>query len=186
MALDPATGDEVWRVTFDGYSLVPRPIFAADLIVMSTGYDDAQLLAIDPTGQGDVTESHVRWTVTRAAPNNPSPVAIGEDVYFVSDNGILSCVELATGQKRWQERLGGDYSASLLYADGKLYVQDEHGKAFVIRPGKAFELIAENTIAGGARTYASYAATDGALFIRSENDLYRIESPNRVADAKSP
>jgi outer membrane protein assembly factor BamB len=180
MAFDPVSGDEIWRVRYDGYSVVPRPIYAGGLVVMSTGYDDPKLLAIDPTGTGDVTDSHLKWTVERGAPNNPSPVAVGDDLYFVSDAGVLTCVELATGKQRWQKRLGGEYSASLLFADGRIYVQDEHGKAIVFKPGPKFESVAENTIAPGERTFASYAAIDGALFLRSESHLYRIGSAAAV------
>lgn len=183
MAFDPASGDEIWRVRYEGYSVVPRPIYAGGLVVISTGYDDPKVLAIDPTGTGDVTESHLKWTVSRGAPNNPSPVAVGEDLYMVSDDGIFSCVELATGKQRWQKRLGGAYSASLLSADGKIYVQDEQGKATVVKPGSKFESLAENTIAPGERTFASYAAVDGALFIRSESHLYRIGSEATVASS---
>jgi outer membrane protein assembly factor BamB len=183
MAFDPDSGDEIWRLRYDGYSVVPRPIFAGGLVVISTGYDEPKVLGIDPTGAGDVTESHLKWTVSRGAPNNPSPVAVGTDLYMVSDDGILSCVELATGKQRWQKRLGGAYSASLLFADGRVYVQDEEGKGTVVKPGPRFESLAENTIAPGERTFASYAAIDGALFIRSESHLYRIGGAATVASS---
>jgi outer membrane protein assembly factor BamB len=181
-AYDPANGDEIWRCRYEGYSVVPRPVYAGGVVVISTGYDDPILLAIDPTGAGDVTETHLKWSRDRGAPNNPSPVAVGDDLYFVSDNGILSSVNAADGKQRWQHRLGGDYSASLLYGDGKIYVQDEHGRAVVFKPGKKFEEVAENHWAEEQRTYASYAAIDGALFLRSESALYRIQSPEKVAD----
>jgi outer membrane protein assembly factor BamB len=183
MAFDPASGDEIWRVRYEGYSVVPRPIYAGGLVVISTGYDDPKVLAIDPTGTGDVTDSHLRWTVSRGVPNNPSPVAVGADLYMVADDGILTCVELATGKQRWQKRLGGAYSASLLFADGRIYVQDEQGKATVVKPGATFESLAENTLAPGERTFASYAAIDGALFVRSESHLYRIGSADSVASS---
>ena len=77
MALDPKTGEECWRCGYTGYSVVPRPIYAGGLIIVSSGYDDPVLIAIDPTGSGVVTDSHIRWTVERGAPTNPSPVAIG-------------------------------------------------------------------------------------------------------------
>ena len=82
---------------------------------------------------------------------------------------------------RSTERVGGKFSASLLYADGKIYAQDEEGRSIVFRPGHTFDKIAENEFAGGLRTYASYAPIDGALFLRSESHLYRVGEKGNVA-----
>jgi outer membrane protein assembly factor BamB len=176
-AYDPATGNELWRVRYkDGYSVVPRPLFAHGLVYVCSGYDQPQLLAIDPTGSGDVTTSHVKWRVRRAVPHNPSPLVVGDALYFVSDGGVASCVDALTGEQHWQERLGGDFSASPVAADGKVYFQDEHGTAIVIEAGPQFRELARNSWGGGGRTFASYAILDGALIIRSETHLYRVES----------
>ncbi|MBX3441164.1 MAG: PQQ-like beta-propeller repeat protein [Planctomyces sp.] len=176
MAYDPRTGEPIWQARYEGYSVVPRPVYSHGLVIVSSGYDSPKAYAIDPGGRGDVTDSHVRWTLERGAPTNPSPVVVEDDVYFVSDNGVLTCAAVETGRVRWVQRLGGAFSASLLAADGRIYAQDEQGTAHVFAPGPKFERLAENQFADGGRTYASYAAIDGALFIRSESHLYRIES----------
>lgn len=175
-AYEPATGKEIWRVKYDGgYSVVPRPIYAGGLVFVCTGYNRPKLLAIDPTGSGDVTESHLRWQVDKGVPHNPSVVAVGEELYLISDGGIGTCMDLKTGQQHWQERLGGNYSASLLAANGHIYFQDEQGKAIVVKAGKTFEKVAENEFVKDERTFASYGVSDGALFIRSERHLFRIQ-----------
>lgn len=177
-AYDPATGDEIWRVRYgDGYSVVPRPLFAHGLVYVCTGYNQPLLLAIDPTGSGDVTDSHVKWSVRRAVPHNPSPIVVGNELYFVSDQGVATCVDALTGEQHWQERLGGNFSASPVAADGKVYFQDENGAAIVVTAGPEFRELARNNWSGGVRTFASYAVLDGALIIRSETHLYRIEQP---------
>lgn len=176
-AYDPQTGDEVWRVRYgDGYSVVPRPLFAHGLVYVCTGYNQPQLLAIDPTGTGDVTDTHVKWSVKRAVPHNPSPIVVGDQLYLVSDNGVATCVDALTGEQRWQERFGGNFSASPVAADGRIYFQDENGTAFVIAAGPEFHELARNVWGGGVRTFASYAVLDGALIIRSESHLYRVET----------
>jgi outer membrane protein assembly factor BamB len=86
---------------------------------------------------------------------------------------MASCVDGKTGKVHWQESLEGHYSASPLAADGKIYFQSEEGVGTVIKAGKQFELVAKNDL--GERTLASFAAADGALFIRTEKNLYRIE-----------
>jgi outer membrane protein assembly factor BamB len=182
ISYDPANGKELWRVRHGNWSVVPRPVYAGGLIIAATGYEKGKVVAIDPTGTGDITDTHIKWTLDRGVPYNPSPVVVGDDVYFVADAGIISCVDVQTGKTHWTERVGGKFSASLLYADGKIYAQDEEGRSIVFKPGHTFDKVAENEFANGLRTYASYAAIDGALFLRSESHLYRVgEKPAMAA-----
>jgi outer membrane protein assembly factor BamB len=171
-AYEPATGQEIWKVTYEGYSVIPRPVFGHGLVFVSSGFDSPVLLAIRPDGQGDITASHMAWILRKGAPLTPSPLLVGDELYLVSDNGIASCVDAKTGKVHWQERIGGNYSASPLYADGKIYCQSEEGTGVVLKVGKRFEVLSRNSL--NERTLASYAASDGAFFIRTENHLYRI------------
>jgi outer membrane protein assembly factor BamB len=173
-AYDPADGKEIWRVTYKGYSVIPRPAYAAGLVILSTGYDSPKLLAIRPDGEGDVTKTHVAWSLAKNVPHAPSPLAVGDELYLVSDNGVASCLDAKTGAVHWTERLGGHFSASPIGADGKIYVQSEEGVGHVFKAGKQFELVAKNDL--GERSLATYAAADGALFIRTEKHLYRIQA----------
>ncbi len=92
---------------------------------------------------------------------------------MVSDAGIATCADAKTGTVHWQERVGGNYSASPVYAAGRIYFQNEQGMGVVIKPGKTFEKLAENNL--GERTLASYAVGDKCLLIRGEQHLFRIE-----------
>lgn len=181
VSYDPATGKELWRVRHGNWSVVPRPVYGGGLIIAATGYEKGKVVAIDPTGSGDITDTHVKWSMERGVPYNPSPVVVGDDVYFLADAGIISCLDVKTGKTHWTERVGGKFSASLLYADEKIYAQDEEGRSIVFKPGHTFEKLAENEFANGLRTYASYAAIDGALFLRSETHLYRVGEKGNVA-----
>ena len=112
-AYDPANGNELWRVRYgEGYSVIPRPVFANGLIFIGTGYDRPTIVAIKPDGKGDVTDTHVVWTLAKGAPNTPSLLVVGDELYAVSDGGIGSCIDAKTGTVHWQERLGGNYSSS--------------------------------------------------------------------------
>jgi outer membrane protein assembly factor BamB len=172
---DPADGRELWRVLYgQGYSVVPRPAFAHGLLYVSSGFDSAVLYAIRPQGaKGDVTKSHVAWTIRKGAPNTPSPLVAGDELYLVSDAGIATCADARSGKVHWTERLpGGKFSASPVFADGRVYFQNEEGDGFVVKAGKKYELLAENEL--GERSLASYAVGDGALFIRTEKHLWKI------------
>jgi outer membrane protein assembly factor BamB len=176
VAYDPHTGREIWRVRYDGYSLVPRPVAGHGLVFLCTGYDDPTLMAVRLGGQGDITETHVAWTLRRGAPHNPSPLLLGRELYVVSDRGVLTCLDALTGEQHWQQRLEGGYSASLLAAEDRIYVQNEEGLTTVFAADRrAFRLLAENRVEG--RTLASLAAAGRALFLRTDTHVYRIEEP---------
>lgn len=173
---DPADGREIWRVLYgEGYSVVPRPVFAHGLLFVSSGYERPILYAIDPKGaRGDATDAHIVWQHEKGAPLTPSVLVVGDELYFVSDKGVACCVDARTDKLHWTKRLGGDYSASPILADGRIYFLSEDGVATVVKAAKEFESLATNDL--GERTLASPIATDGALFIRSESHLWRIEN----------
>jgi outer membrane protein assembly factor BamB len=172
-AYDPKSGREIWRARYgDGYSVIPRPVYGQGLLFLSSGFDSPQIMALRPDGQGDVTATHIVWKTARGAPSTPSPLLAGDELYFVSDSGIASCVDARTGQVHWQERLGGPCSASPVFAEEKIYVQTEEGLGVVLKAGKKFQMLSSNPL--GERTLASYAVADGALYIRGEENLYRI------------
>jgi outer membrane protein assembly factor BamB len=173
-AFDPQTGREIWRVDYgDGYSVIPRPVFGHGLVYVCTGWNIPVLLAINPTGRGDVTKTHVAWQMQSGVPNTPSLLLVGDELYMISDRGIANCVNAVDGRSVWQQRIGGNFSASPIYADGKVYLQSEEGEGIVFKPGKTYEELARNQLP--PRTFASYAVADSALFIRSESQLFRIE-----------
>ena len=174
-AYEPQTGKEIWRVSYpDGFSNVPRPVTGHGLVYVTTGFQQASMLAIRPDGKGDVTRTHLAWTMNRGVSLTPSPVLVGDELYMVSDNGIVTCLDAKSGAIVWQHRLNGAFSASPVYADGRLYFQSEGGVTTVIAPGRAVKILSENPL--DAPTLASMAVASGSVFLRTATHLYRITS----------
>jgi len=172
-AYEPLTGKEIWRVRYDeGFSNVPRPVFSHGLVFITTGFQQPELVAVRPTGTGDVTKTHIAWSLKRGAPLTPSPLAVGDELYVVNDGGIASCIDPESGAVIWQQRLGGTYSASPVFADGRIYFLAEQGATVVIAPGRDFRRLAINTLDGGL--LASMAISSGSLYLRTDSHLYRI------------
>ena len=174
-AFAPADGSHLWRVTYEGYSNVPNPVMAHGLIFVTTSYDTPDMVAIDPRGAtGDVTETHVRWTSDTKAPMTVSPIVIGDEIYWVTDQGgFVTCADARSGTVHWSERIGArGVSASPVHAGGHLYILDEQGKTHVLKPGKTLEKLAENDL--GDRALATPAPIDGGLLVRTETALWRI------------
>jgi outer membrane protein assembly factor BamB len=170
---DPATGRELWRVNYGvlGFSVVPRPVTAEGLAFLSTSFMKPEMLAVR-LGDGG-SQPEIVWRQSKGAPTMSSPLVVGEELYVVSDKGIMTCLDIHSGEVHWTSRLGGNFSSSPLFADGRIYVGNRDGATFVIKPGKAYELLATNQLDG--RIFATPAAVDRALYLRTDTALYKLE-----------
>ncbi len=171
-AYDLNSGEELWRVLAPGWSVVPQPVIAGDMVIYNHDYDNPELIAIKLGGVGDVTDSHVAWRSSQGAPSTPSPLLIGQELYYVSDSGVASCIDAQTGDRHWMERLGGNYSASPVYVNGHILFLNESGLAIWIEPSRQFKVKGKNEIEG--RTLATPAFDSDAMFLRTDQYLYKI------------
>ncbi len=169
----PATGEEIWRVRYDGYSNVPRPVAGLGLVFVDTGYVKPHMLAIHPGGRGDVTDSHVRWSYHWQVPANPSPLLIGDRLFMVNDHGNASWLDARKGEDLWRQRLGGRHYASPIYASGRVYTFSREGRTAVIEAADAYRELSRAELDGAI--FASPAIADSAFFVRTDSHLYRLE-----------
>jgi outer membrane protein assembly factor BamB len=174
---DPENGRELWRRSYGvlGFSIVPRPVAAHGFVFMSTGFMKPEMLALRPGSAG--AEPEIVWRQPRGAPTMPSPLVVGDEVYLVNDKGVATCLDALTGDVVWSERLGGNFSSSPLLADGRIYVGNRDGATFVIKPGRTFELLATNELDG--QIFATPAAVGQAIYLRTDEALYRLEKRER-------
>ena len=171
---DPDNGKELWRVDTGGtFSNATRAVFGHGMAFVSVAFGGTQLLAIKVDGRGNVTDTHVAWEERKGAPKLPSPLLVGDEIYVLSDRGVATCMDAKSGEVHWAERVLGNCSASPTVAEGRIYFCGEDGKTAVVRAGKEFARLAENELEG--RIKASLAIADGALFLRTDTHLYRIE-----------
>ena len=171
-AYDPATGRELWKEPYGqlGFSTVPRPVVGHGLVYVCTSYMKSRLLAVRYDSSGD----RVAWQSDSQIPKKPSLLLVGDNLYFVNDGGVATCLDALTGEQHWRQRLGGQYSASPIFAGNRIYFFSQDGKTTVIEPGNTFRQLSVNPLGEGLM--ASPAAVNGALFLRGDKHLYRIET----------
>lgn len=174
-AYDLGTGRELWWMPYDGFSIVGRPSYGNSLfyVVGSIRQDHFCVYAVRP-GDGQLKPDEIVWKYSKSVPHVPSPILVGREIYFVHDGGVATCLDALTGQPLWQERLGGNHDASPIEIRNRLYFLNREGKATVLTAGRKFEVLATNQLEGTFK--ASPAVANGALFLRNESHLYRIES----------
>jgi outer membrane protein assembly factor BamB len=158
-----------------GFSNVARPVFAHGFLYVCTGFMRSELLAVRPS-PGPGRPGEVAWRYRRNVPKIPSPVVVGDEIYFAADSGgMVTCLDARTGGQIWRERIaGGKYNASPLFAGGHLYFHSEEGVTTVLAPGKEFKKVAENVLDG--KLMASAAVAGDALILRTDQAVYRIEN----------
>lgn len=184
-AYEPLTGQDLWRVEErTSHSAGTRPVVGHGLIFVPSGWSSGFVLAIRPGKKGETLDANaatndssqrlqVAWKTKRNVPKKPSLLLIDDLLYMIDEGGIATCVEAKTGAEVWRERIGGNYSASPIYADGNIYLCSEEGKTTVLKPGRQFAKVAENTLPDGFM--ASPAAVGNALYLRTRTHLYCIE-----------
>lgn len=169
---DPRDGKQLWMASGPTEQCVASAVWGDGLVFITGGYPDREILAIDPRGAGDVTETHVRWRADEGVAYVPSPLYVDGHFYVVSDSGALSAIEAKTGRYARTVKLGEDCSASLLYASGHIYCASEKGKVFVVRATPDLEIV--RTIDMGDPIFASPVPANGVLYIRTWKRLWAI------------
>ena len=170
---DLDSGNRIWSIYSQGEGVTPSPVVGNGLLYTSSGFEAPTLRAIRLGGKGDVTSTHIAWEQKSGVAALSSLLYIEPHLYSISRDNILHCLEAASGEIVWRQRLAGTYSASPVYADGRIYLLSAEGETLVLRPGAKYEEIATNDL--GETCYASMAVSQGNFFIRSAQHLYCIE-----------
>jgi len=179
IAYEPETGKEIWRVFYGDDSTVSMPLSYGGLVFVNSGWMFpeggtfyARLLAVDPTGTDDITETNVPWETGTDVPQISTPVIVDSLIYMVHERGDLTCLNARDGKVIWKTKLKDQFNASVLYSSGNIYLFSLKGKSYVIKPGLTFQLIAENQLDGTIK--ATPAILRDNLIIRTDKYLYRI------------
>jgi outer membrane protein assembly factor BamB len=172
-AFDPRTGEELWRVTHGGMNAAARPVAGHGLVFVNSALGNYKVFAVRADGAGEVSQSHVEWKFTKGTPTRPSHLLVDDLVYLISDTGVATAIEARTAKVVWTQRIPGNYSASPLYAEGRIYFFSEEGVTTVIRAGRNYEVLATNQLEDGFM--ASPAVSGKTLLLRSKTHLYGLE-----------
>ncbi len=168
---DPLTGKELWRCAGLGPSNYPDTAVGDNVLIGVSGFRKS-MMAVRMGGRGDITKTHRLWHVEMTQQRIGSGVVLDGHLYVSNATGIAECIDIATGETVWRERLGGNLWGSILLAGGKLYVSNTQGDVFVLAASPKFQLLAKNPMAEHIK--AALAPSDGQLFIRTYENLYCI------------
>jgi outer membrane protein assembly factor BamB len=171
-AYDAKTGALLWHAGESSRFAVPTPVFHDGILYASRGYRSGPYMAIKPGGRGDVNATRTVWRVATGAPYVSSLLYYDGIVYMANDVGVLTAVDAATGERVWQERVEGVFSASPVGGGGHVYFAAESGDTVVVKAGKAPQIVARNAL--GERTVASPAIARGQIFVRTDRHLFSI------------
>jgi outer membrane protein assembly factor BamB len=169
---DPSTGELLWYTGDANRFPIPVPSLADGVLYASRGYRSGPYMAIRLGGRGDVSASHVAWSVATGAPYISSLLHYEGLLYMANDVGIVTCVDARTGEKVWQERIEGVYTASPVAAEGRVYLVSEGGDVIVLQAGRQPRILERNAL--GERTLASPALSEGQIFLRTDEHLVAV------------
>jgi outer membrane protein assembly factor BamB len=173
VSYNPRDGKPLWQVRHgEGFSNVPAPVHGDGMVYICTGYMQPELIAVRTDGRGDVTDTHVAWRISKQVPAMSSPIVVGRVIYMMSDQGVVTCADAKSGDVLFRQRVGGNYSASPLVADGKLLFSSREGDVTVARAAATWEELSKNHLSG--QLMASPAVWGDSLILRSDSHLYRI------------
>ena len=179
MAMDPETGEEVWRVNQGDDSAISMPVDGDGLVYFYTSFVSgadggkyAELFAVDPEGSGDIGPTHLRWRKKAPILQLSTPVYVDGLLYTVDSKGVFYCLDGKSGGILWSENLKDKFHSSPIYADGLLYLSSTRGETYVYRAGPKPELLSKNRLEG--EIWATPAFTGGAILMRSSEYLYKI------------
>lgn len=169
-AVAPDTGKVLWEFSaaFDKRS-VSSPVIAGELIIGSCGSGGGgnYVVAIRPDAKPERG-----YDIRKSAPYVPTSVCVGDWLYLWSDAGIVSRVHAATGEVKWQERVGGNFFSSPVCVDGRLFGISTAGEVVVVSAGEKFEVLARNPL--NETTHSSPAVAGGRMFIHTSGHLISV------------
>ena len=173
ISYNPQDGSEWWRAKVGtGYSLVPTPVFDRDRVFVCTGFTSPEMVAVSTTGSGDITDSGILWRFSRQVPEVSSPIVVGNEIYFGSSRGIITCLDAASGEMLWQHRAGGNFAASPICVGDRIYMTNSGGITTVFKAGREYQELATNEALG--ETYASISVYKESLLLRTHPMLLRL------------
>jgi outer membrane protein assembly factor BamB len=176
IAYDPATGKELWRSEGTRSHPIPSPVATKGLVFLTAGSQAKVVLAMRPGASGDSKEAVV-WRYNKGAAYVPSPIAVGDYLYLLSDTGLMTCIDAVTGERKYEggrPPVPATFTASPIAFDDKILLTSEDGDTFVVKAGPVHEIVRTNSV--GEPVYASPAVADGTIYIRGEQHLFAISS----------
>lgn len=184
IAYDPRTGKEIWRTDGVGGNSVHTPVFGHGMVYVSTGYPTKNVMAVRVNPAPG--EERVAWTYKKGTGYIPNTILYGDYLYFMTDAGLLTCVDAMTGKVQYDSKrfpTPGHFAAAPVAFDGKLLITNQDGDTYVLKAGPEHEILGTNSLGEGV--VASLAIAGDSIYIRSDKNLYRIrQGPGNIQSEK--
>jgi len=181
MAVDPATGQITWEF---GQPFLDRavisPVVAPGLVIAGhgAGIRGTRCIAVRPGSSAQGTVPSLAYAITRALPMVPTPLVKDGRLFLWADDGVVSCLSVATGETVWRERVEGEFYASPVWVDGHLYNVSKKGEVVVLAAKDTFEVV--HRIPLGEPSYATPAVADGVMYLRTRSHLFSLGGPGKT------
>ncbi len=170
---DPKNGARLWSSEVIGEGKVPSVVIGEGLAFTSGGWGGKESIkAFKLGGAGELKESNLVWEQKKGMPKVPSMIYVKPYLFAITDGGVATCMKAATGELLWQQRVGGNFSASPVAAEGRIYFLGDNGETTIIEAGPEFKVLAKNPLDEAVQ--ASPAIARGQIFIRTQQHLYCI------------
>jgi len=167
---DLATGERLWTARSQGEGVVPSVVVGDRMVYTASGFEEPAIRAVRTGGRGDVTGTHIAWEQTRAVPMLPSFLYVAPHLFTINEGGIALCLDAKTGEILGRRRIGGNHSASPVYAEGRIYFLSEACETTIVEATPDMPPVATNALPGTCK--ASLAPSGGHLFLRTDSTLY--------------
>lgn len=174
------TGEVIWTLEYGFDSTVSQPLYSNGVVYVNSGWIKmenrplfTQQYAIDPTGKGDITKTHVKWMFEDEVPQIPTPVIVNDRMYMVHDRGMVTCLDVNTADIIWKKKLDGNFNSSPIYAAGNIYFINVKGECTVVKPGDSYQEVGKNEINETVKAIPAFIYDK--MVLRTEKSLYLIK-----------
>lgn len=190
-AIQPRTGKQIWKYQASPRGMNSTPLIDNGIVYCGHGEQNetdrtilGAIFAFDGNTTGDIPEDKLLWKIPAKTVSRSSPVKVGEHIFFIDDGAAMLGVNAKTGEIEMEKKLGRVMFGSPVVSEGKIYVGENQGKVWCLKPeGKELKVLGQTRLTDGGEVFGSFAISKGRLYLPTYTALYCIGNPTPTVDA---